>query len=198
MHSIQQARATMFGLAQHPHHYASSAGRLGARLYRRIATDVALAVAAQTLPADARILDVGTGPGLLPLQLAERGPQLRIDAVDLSPEMIEAARSTAGPDARIAFAEADVAALPFADGSFDLVVSSISQHHGVDPAAGMREIARELRPGASAWIYDFRWSLNRAQAGAETVRPVPALTRQSPLPGTGRFNPIGRLILTPS
>jgi ubiquinone/menaquinone biosynthesis C-methylase UbiE len=197
MHSIQRARTSMFGLAHHPQHYESFAARLGARLYRRVANDVALAVAAGVLPADARILDAGTGPGLLPRRIAENCPQLRIDAIDVSAEMIAAARSATDRPARIDFTEADVAALPFADGSFDLVVSSISQHHWADPGAGMREIARVLRPGAPAWIYDFRWSLNRARAGAETVRPAVGLTRQSPLPGSSWLNPIGRLILLP-
>jgi ubiquinone/menaquinone biosynthesis C-methylase UbiE len=84
------------------------------------------------LPPNARILDVGTGPGLLPLRLAAARPDLVIDAVDLAPEMIERARlsaATADLAGQLTFTVADVAALPFADATFDLVVSTISQHH---------------------------------------------------------------------
>ncbi len=50
----------------------------------------------------------------------------------------------------------DVAALPFPDGSFDLVVSTFSMHHWSDPAAGLGEIARVLRPAGRALIWDLR------------------------------------------
>jgi ubiquinone/menaquinone biosynthesis C-methylase UbiE len=73
----------------------------------------------------------------------------------------------------ITFTVADVGRLPFPDGSFDLVVSTISQHHWTDPAGGLQEVNRVLRPGAQAWIYDFRWVLRRAQVAAGTVSPRP-------------------------
>jgi ubiquinone/menaquinone biosynthesis C-methylase UbiE len=49
-----------------------------------------------------------------------------------------------------------VAALTFPDRSFDLVVSTLSMHHWADPAAGLAEIGRVLRPDARALIWDFR------------------------------------------
>ena len=49
-----------------------------------------------------------------------------------------------------------MAALAFPDRSFDLVVSTLSMHHWADPAAGLAEIGRVLRPGARALIWDFR------------------------------------------
>ena len=49
-----------------------------------------------------------------------------------------------------------MASLPFPDGSFDLVVSTLSLHHWADPQAGLAEIARVLRPGGRALIWDFR------------------------------------------
>ncbi len=49
-----------------------------------------------------------------------------------------------------------MASLPFADGSFDLVVSTLSMHHWADPAAGLAEIGRVLRPRATALIWDLR------------------------------------------
>ena len=131
------------------------------------------------------------------MRIAAADPQLQSDAVDLAPEMIEQARSAAGREGHtsIDFALADVARLPYPDGVFDLVVSSISQHHWSDPKAGMQDITRVLKPGATAWIYDFRWALNRAQRATGGLEPRVSLQRQSPLPGTRWYNPIGRLVL---
>ena len=95
----------------------------------------------------------------------------------------------------VTFTVADAAALPFPDATFDLVVSTISQHHWSDPGAGLRELNRVLRPEAQAWIYDFRLALRRAQTAARTASPPPLMSRQSPLEGTSQFNPIGRLVL---
>jgi ubiquinone/menaquinone biosynthesis C-methylase UbiE len=194
MPTSHDARATMFGMSRHAHAYESFAGRLAGRLYARVTADVAAA----GLPPLARILDVGTGPGLLPLQIATACPELRIDAVDLSPQMIDRAQaSAAGREQtdRVTFAVGDVARLHFPDATFDLVVSSASQHHLADPTAGLHEVNRVLRPGAQAWIYDFRWALRRAQNAARSGAPTAALTRQSPLIGTSRLNPIGRLVV---
>lgn len=164
MHTIHSGPA-MFGLAHHGERYERIVTRVAARLYRRVTADVVAAA----LPPGARILDVGTGPGLLPLGVGTTCPQLRIDAIDVSPQMIDRARQGATSTGRadgVTFTVADVARLPFADATFDLVVSTLSQHHWTDPGAGFQELNRVLRPNAQAWIYDVRWALRRAQAAA--------------------------------
>ena len=193
MPTIHDAHATMFGLARHGELYERWAGRLAGRLYARVTADLLAAA----LPPGARILDAGTGPGLLPLRIAAVCPQLTVDAVDLSPQMIDRAQqsATAAQAEAVTFTVADVAALPFPDATFDLVVSTISQHHWTDPGAGLRELNRVLRPDAQAWIYDLRLALRRPQTAARTVSPPPLISRQSPLEGTSQFNPIGRLVL---
>jgi SAM-dependent methyltransferase len=125
------------------------------QLHRRIAADVA-AVA----PDGARVLEVGCGPGHLSVQLAGQH-RLEVTGLDLDPAMI--ARAAANTDRaanrgvrRPSFLVGDVAVLPFPDGSFDLVVSTMSMHHWADPATGLAEIGRVLRPGARALIWDFR------------------------------------------
>jgi ubiquinone/menaquinone biosynthesis C-methylase UbiE len=193
MPTIHDAHATMFGLARDGELYERWAGRLAGRLYARVTADLLAAA----LPPGARILDAGTGPGLLPLRIAAACPQLTVDAVDLSPQMIDRAQQSAATakTEAVTFTVADVAALPFPDATFDLVVSTISQHHWTDPGAGLRELNRVLRPDAQAWIYDFRLALRRAQTAARTISPPPLISRQSPLEGTSQFNPIGRLVL---
>jgi ubiquinone/menaquinone biosynthesis C-methylase UbiE len=123
--------------------------------FGRIAADVAAAA-----PAGARVLEVGCGPGRLSVRLA-RQHGLDVTGLDLDPAMIGRARANAahpgnGGGRRPSFLVGDVAALAFPDGSFDLVVSTLSMHHWADPAAGLSEIGRVLRPGGRALVWDFR------------------------------------------
>lgn len=122
-------------------------------LHERIAQDIAAAV-----PEGARVLDLGCGPGRLSIRLA-RDPRLDVTGLDLDPAMIARARANAareGAGARPSFLVADAASMAFPDGSFDLVVSTLSMHHWADPAAGLSEIGRVLRPGGRALIWELR------------------------------------------
>ena len=197
MHSTRNhGHAQMFGLVHHPAAYDRHAGLFGRRIFRRIAADVAAA----DLPAGAVVLDVGTGPGRLPRLIAQACPQVTVQGVDLSPEMIAHATETAAaegvPADRVRFDVADVADLPHESGSVDLVVSSLSLHHWEDRASGLREIARVLRPGGRAWIYDIRWVLRRTTADAR--RAAPGSYLEPRLAGARWFNPLGRLVLAPA
>lgn len=120
-------------------------------LYRRLAKDVAAVV-----PRGAKVLDIGTGPGVLLAELARRRPDLELTGVDLSPDMVAAAARNVGPQATVKVG--DVTALPFDDGSFDVIVSSFSSHHWDHPEAAAPELTRVLRPGGHAYIYDFSWA----------------------------------------
>jgi ubiquinone/menaquinone biosynthesis C-methylase UbiE len=124
-------------------------------LFERIAANVAA-----TAPDGARVLEVGCGPGRLSILLARRHG-LDVTGLDLDPAMIErarrnTARSTAEHGRQPSFLVGDVAALAFPDRSFDLVVSTLSMHHWADPAAGLAEIGRVLRPAGLALVWDFR------------------------------------------
>jgi ubiquinone/menaquinone biosynthesis C-methylase UbiE len=111
-----------------------------------------------------RILDVGTGTGTLGLGAAERWPDARISAIDISAEMAAAAEAERdrrlGPDGRaryeVAVAPADD--LPFADASFDAAMSSFVLQLVPNRHKALREIRRTLRPGAPfamvTWLRD--------------------------------------------
>lgn len=131
--------------------YDRAARTLMRGLYSRIADDLV-----DVLPDGADVLDVGTGPGALVCELARRRPDIRIVGVDLSADMIAAAqRNLSEFGERACAQEGDVTDLPFADDTFDLVVTSFSSHHWDDPAAAVPELARVLRPGGRLYLYDF-------------------------------------------
>jgi ubiquinone/menaquinone biosynthesis C-methylase UbiE len=135
------------------------------RPFRKVHARVVADAARAGLPEQARVLDVGTGPGRLARALADGHPQWTVDGLDLDPEMIAYAKSR-DVAASVSFAVGDVADLPYPDGSFDLIVSSMSQHHWTDVEGALRSLRRVLRPGGRLWIYDVRFVLRRATRAA--------------------------------
>ncbi|GAB3652175.1 class I SAM-dependent methyltransferase [Glycomyces tarimensis] len=147
------------------------------RVYRRLAADVTAAA-----PADGAVLDIGTGPGVLLMELARSRPDLKLTGVDVSADMIDAARRNLGDTAAVR--TADVAALPFDPESFDVVVASFTAHHWDDPLAGAAEIARVLRPGGRMLVYDFDRAPYEALARPDRFGHVSRVRFRT---GLGRF-----------
>jgi ubiquinone/menaquinone biosynthesis C-methylase UbiE len=182
------------GAFHHPERYDRLAHRWLRRLYARVAADVAAA----GLPDGSRVLDVGTGPGRVPLAVATMNPQLVVEGVDLADEMIDHARRlTAHLGDRVSFAVADVAKLPYPDATFDLIVSTLSQHHWRNVDGGMGELLRVLRPGGQIWIYDLRFALRRATAAARTRSPAGDVGRSTVRTGPLSLGLIARLTVRP-
>jgi ubiquinone/menaquinone biosynthesis C-methylase UbiE len=93
-------------------------------------------------------LDLGCGPGVLLAPLIERCKT--VAAVDVSAEMLERARAAiagAPGSERVTFSQGSADALPFPDRSFDVVTCIGVISYWPDPAKGLSEIARVLRPG---------------------------------------------------
>lgn len=88
----------------------------------------------------ARVLEIGSGRGRLLRWLIDRGHDAR--GIDLNPELVSDARRLTGGDVRIARAAGE--RLPFADGSFDLVLSFDVFEHIPDSDAHLREVRRVL------------------------------------------------------
>jgi ubiquinone/menaquinone biosynthesis C-methylase UbiE len=106
---------------------------------------------------DGKILDIGTGPGRLLLALYRLDPGLELYGADISEAMINKARENciAAGAAKIDLRVASALSLPYPDNYFDTVISTGSLHHWKDPAAGLNETCRVLRPGGHALIYDL-------------------------------------------
>mgnify|MGYP006287944019 CR=1 FL=1 len=169
----------------------------------------------QACPRWASCLDLGTGTGHVPARLAkaarpgQAGNGSRtIVGVDLSPEMLRVASSWPAPaGVRLEWVEGDISRLPFADNSFDLVLSHLVLHHLDDPVAFLNEVNRVARHGAAIFIRDvvrpnspfhawltehlFTPGYTRAQRrmyadsirSAFTVREIASALRQSELRG---------------
>jgi demethylmenaquinone methyltransferase / 2-methoxy-6-polyprenyl-1,4-benzoquinol methylase len=104
---------------------------------------------------DVRVLDLCCGTGDMTHALwRQASDSARITGADFSHAMLQrASAKSAGSGLR--FVEADALNLPFPDGEFDLVTSAFGFRNLADYDAGLREIARVLRPGGECGILDF-------------------------------------------
>ena len=100
-----------------------------------------------------RVLDVGCGTGTLLALLGDRQPGVEACGVDLSPEMLNVAAGKVPAHVRLLVGNAE--SLPFADGSFDAVVSSSVYHYWRRPGQSLAELRRVLRPGGRLVITDW-------------------------------------------
>ena len=109
--------------------------------------------------AEGHALDIGTGPGVIPIMLAARVPRLRLTGTDLSEPMLQKALKAAdeaGVADRLDFRLGDAKSLPFSDRSFDLVLCNSLLHHLPAPLALFNEISRVSKPGGAILLRDLR------------------------------------------
>ncbi|GAA0338762.1 class I SAM-dependent methyltransferase [Actinoallomurus spadix] len=152
----------------HRHQNADEPGALirGARLYelgavvgflgrrRRVYDDLVTLSGAR--PGD-RILDVGCGTGYLTRRAARAVlPGGHATGIDPSAQVI--AYATRRAPAGCTFQTAAAQAIPYPDGSFDVVISSLAVHHipAADRPAALAEFHRVLRPGGRLLLADYR------------------------------------------
>jgi len=106
--------------------------------------------------AQGALLDIGTGPGLVPLKVGKILPSVQIVGIDISEAMIAIAckkKEEAGC-ANVSFQVMDGKSLAFTDSSLDMIISTDALHHWKRPVVVFDEIYRCLKPGREAWIYD--------------------------------------------
>src|SRR5689334_21755316 len=101
------------------------------------------------LAPDARVLDVGCGPGTITADLAARVPGGDVTGIDAAVDVLVQAREEAERRGQrnVRFHTGDVYHLDFADGTFDVVHAHQVLQHLTDPVAALREMRRVCRPG---------------------------------------------------
>jgi len=107
-----------------------------------------------------RVLDIGSGPGLLAGELAAAvGPTGRVCGVDVSADMLALAQARAlrTGSAPVEYLTAGAQRLPYPDDTFDLAVSTQVMEYVPDVAAALAEAYRVLRPGGRLLLLDTDW-----------------------------------------
>jgi len=114
--------------------------------------------------ADARVLEVATGPGYIAMALARVAREVvGVDLTEAPLQIAERNRSERSLD-NVSFRVADAENLPFADGEFDVVVCRFAVHHFENPRSVLGEMARVCRAGGMLAVEDMVASEHLARA----------------------------------
>jgi len=151
--------------------------RIFTKWFQRIASDI------KDRGISGKILDIGTGPGRLPIEIAKKVENAKVFGIDLVPDMIKIARRNAdkaGVGDRVEFRVNSAYNTGFENNSIDLVVSTVTIHHLSKPLNAFNEIYRILKRGGEAWLFDGRKDATREEF-VETVRSLD-MEKDIPLP----------------
>jgi ubiquinone/menaquinone biosynthesis C-methylase UbiE len=125
-----------------------------------------------------RVLDVGTGTALIPVELCRRYAEVVVDAIDLATQMLALAErnvARAGLADRVSIARVDAKATGWPSHQYDVVMSNSIVHHIPEPASALGEMWRLVRPGGLLFVRD----LERPATAARVAELVDAY---APLP----------------
>jgi len=104
------------------------------------------------------VLDIGCGTGDVAIAVLRKVPSACVTGIDVSADMLAIAKAKtheAGLADRVAYQEADAIRLPFADASFDGIISAFCIRNIVDHAAALTDMRRVLRPGGTVAILEL-------------------------------------------
>ena len=132
------------------------------------------------LAASDNVLDVGCGSGWLSRRIGKTVSEGRLVGMDISDEMIRIARRNSADQHNLMFMVGEVAEIPWQPDFFSHVISVESAYYWPNPAAGIKEIFRVLRPGGSAWILInyYRDNPHAHQWGAQLAVPTHLLSAE--------------------
>jgi SAM-dependent methyltransferase len=117
------------------------------------------------IPAGRRWLDVGCGTGALTARVLTRAQPLSVIGLDASASFIAYAQRQCN-DPRVSFHVGDALALPFAAGTFEVVVSGLVLNHVADPVGMVRELARVTSAGGTVatYVWDYAGEMQQLRA----------------------------------
>ncbi len=120
------------------------------------------------------VLDLGCGTGWLARMLAASVPGGQVVGIDVSDEMVHRAHSASVSFPNLRFLEGTAEKIPVPASSFHKVISVESAYYWQEPARGIAEIFRVLRPGGTAWILInyYRDNPHCHQWGAHYLTPA--------------------------
>jgi 2-polyprenyl-3-methyl-5-hydroxy-6-metoxy-1,4-benzoquinol methylase len=135
--------------------YADAHEQHGTLLYRAFLSDI------RKLNVGEKWLEVGAGPGILATMLAEEHPGVHITTIDLSPDMVAAAKERADAKnlsdrIRCHLCDANDARELAKLGEFDFIYSTFSLHHWKDPAASISNLWNLLADEGILYIHDVK------------------------------------------
>jgi ubiquinone/menaquinone biosynthesis C-methylase UbiE len=123
------------------------------------------------LPDGADVLEVAPGPGYFAIEMARLG-RLQVTGLDISHTFVEIARENARQaGVSVDFQQGDASRMPFAAGSFDLIICQAAFKNFSRPGEAINEMYRVLRNGGMAVIQDMRKDASEA-AIREEVNPM--------------------------
>lgn len=122
---------------------------------RYLAKTLSFLTAWAPIASTSTVLDVGCGTGELERLLLSKQPTQSIVGIDLAEKMLAIAHQKCVNSPHVLFQKASVSALPFADRSFDVVVSASAFHYFDDPIAALLEMKRVLKPDGDLIILDW-------------------------------------------
>lgn len=109
--------------------------------------------------ASGKVLDIGSGSGLVSIKFARMLHGVQVTGLDLSDPVLEMARNNAessGLADRVSFEKGDAEGLPFEDATFDMVISLSTLHLLDNPVRMLDDIQRVIKPGGKFYIRDYR------------------------------------------
>lgn len=116
-------------------------------------------------PAEARVLEVGCGTGVLTRRIAGSQDVGSVVGVDIAASLLDRARELAADLGNVTFEEADARSLPFDDGTFDVVVFDSTLSHVPGPERAVAEAFRVLRPSGQLAAFDGDYATTTVALG---------------------------------